>query len=60
VGVILFGIISLILRKKKILALTGMLLAIAAAALGGSSVPINNTLHGGPAIGLDWFCLICY
>jgi len=34
-----------------------MLLAIAATALGGSSVQINNTLHDGPAIGLDWFLL---
>jgi sterol desaturase/sphingolipid hydroxylase (fatty acid hydroxylase superfamily) len=33
------------------------LLAIAATALGGSSVRINDTLHGGPAIGLDWFLL---
>src|SRR6202166_5357782 len=57
VGAVLFGIISSILRKKKILALTGMLFAIAATALGGSSVRINDTLHGGPAIGLDWFLL---
>ncbi|HET7891928.1 MAG TPA: hypothetical protein VFL34_10395, partial [Candidatus Sulfotelmatobacter sp.] len=54
---ILFGIISSITRKRKTLALTGMLLAIAAAALGGSSVQINNTLHDGPAIALDWFLL---
>ena len=52
VGAILFGIISVIKRKKKILGLTGMLLAIAATALGGSSVQINNNLHDGPAIGL--------
>ncbi|HMI51682.1 MAG TPA: sterol desaturase family protein [Candidatus Saccharimonadales bacterium] len=39
------------------MALTGMLLAIAATALGGSSVQINGTLHGGLAIGLDWFLL---
>jgi hypothetical protein len=57
VGAILFGIISSILRKKKILALTGMLLAVAATALGGSSVRINDTLQNGPAIGLDWFLL---
>src|SRR5437660_7622382 len=57
VGAILFGVISSILRKKKILALTGMLLAIAATALGGSSVPINETPRGGLAIGLDWFLL---
>src|ERR1700726_3625168 len=57
VAAIVFGIISSIRRKKKTLALTGMLLAIAATALGGSSVQINNTLHNGPAIGLDWFLL---
>src|SRR6185369_5433772 len=57
VAAILFGIISSIRRKKKVLALTGMLLAIAATALGGSSVQIHNSLHNGPAIGLDWFLL---
>jgi sterol desaturase/sphingolipid hydroxylase (fatty acid hydroxylase superfamily) len=57
VGAIFFGIISSITRKKKTLAVTGMLLAIAATALGGSSVQINNNLHDGPAIGLDWFLL---
>jgi sterol desaturase/sphingolipid hydroxylase (fatty acid hydroxylase superfamily) len=57
VAAILFGIISSILRKKKVLALTGMMLALAAAALGGSSVQINETLHAGPALGLDWFLL---
>ncbi len=57
VAAILFGIFSLIKRKKKILGLTGMLLAIAATALGGSSVQINSNLHDGPAIGLDWFLL---
>jgi sterol desaturase/sphingolipid hydroxylase (fatty acid hydroxylase superfamily) len=57
VGAILFGIISSITRKKKTLAMTGMLLALAATALGGSSVQINNSLHDGPAIGLDWFLL---
>ncbi|MEO8526946.1 MAG: sterol desaturase family protein, partial [Caldimonas sp.] len=48
---------SAILRKKKMLGLTGMLLALAATLLGGASVPINETLHDGPAIGLDWFLL---
>ena len=57
VGAILFGITSSIKRRKKTLALTGMLLALAATALGGSSVPINGTLRNGPAIGLDWFLL---
>jgi len=57
VGAIVFAIISSIRRKKKTLALTGMLLAITATALGGSSVQINGPLHSGPAIGLDWFLL---
>ena len=57
VAAIIFGIASSILRKKKVLAFTGMLLALAAAGLGGSSVPINQPLHDGPAIGLDWFLL---
>ena len=34
-----------------------MLFALAATLLGGASVPINETLHDGPAIGLDWFLL---
>ena len=57
VAAILFGVISSILRKKKILALAGTLLAIAATAWGGSSVQINENLRAGPAIGLDWFLL---
>lgn len=57
VGAAFFGILSSILRQKKVLALTGVLLAIAAAALGGSNVQIDKTLHDGPAIGLDWFLL---
>src|SRR5438067_9805131 len=57
VAAILFGVISSILRKKKILALIGMLLAIAATAWRGSSVQINEHLRDGPAIGLDWFLL---
>jgi sterol desaturase/sphingolipid hydroxylase (fatty acid hydroxylase superfamily) len=57
VGALIFGTISAILRRKKVLALTGLLLATAATLLGGSSVPINQTLRDGPAIGLDWFLL---
>ncbi|HVO57474.1 MAG TPA: sterol desaturase family protein [Dongiaceae bacterium] len=57
VGAIFFSVLSAILRKKRTLALTGMLLAIAATAIGGWSVPINQKLHDGPAIGFDWFLL---
>jgi len=57
VGAAILAIFSSILRKKKALAVTGLLLAIAATALGGSTVRINEPLHDGPAIGLDWFLL---
>jgi len=54
---LLFGLLSAMLRRKKVLGLTGMALALAATLLGGASVPINGALHEGPAIGLDWFLL---
>ncbi len=57
VGAIVFGVVSAMLRRKKILALTGMAFALGATLLGGASVPINDTLREGPAIGLDWFLL---
>ncbi len=52
---IILGVASAFLRKKKVLGLTGILFALAATLLGGASVPINETLRDGPAIGLDWF-----
>jgi sterol desaturase/sphingolipid hydroxylase (fatty acid hydroxylase superfamily) len=57
VAAILLGVVSAMLRRKKVLALTGMLFALGATLLGGANVPINETLHDGPAIGLDWFLL---
>jgi lathosterol oxidase len=54
---IFFGVVSAMLRRKKVLALTGMAFALAATLLGGASVPINEELTNGPAIGLDWFLL---
>src|ERR1700731_2907055 len=44
VGAIILGVVSAMLRKKKALALTGMLFSLAATLLGGASVPINGTL----------------
>jgi sterol desaturase/sphingolipid hydroxylase (fatty acid hydroxylase superfamily) len=55
---IILGVASAILRRKKILGLTGMLFALAATLLGGASVPINEALHDRYfVIGLDWFLL---
>jgi len=57
VGALILGVVSAFLRRKKVLGLTGMLLALTATLLGGASVPINGSLHDGPSIGLDWFLL---
>jgi lathosterol oxidase len=57
VAAILCGVASAMLRRKKALALAGILSALLASLLGGASVPINQDLHQGPAIGLDWFLL---
>ena len=57
VAAIVLGVVSAMLRRKKVLALTGLLFALGATLLGGASVPINDTLREGPAIGLDWFLL---
>jgi sterol desaturase/sphingolipid hydroxylase (fatty acid hydroxylase superfamily) len=58
VAAIVLGVISAMLRKKKVLGLTGMLFALAATWLGGASVPINETLHASKmSLGLDWFLL---
>jgi sterol desaturase/sphingolipid hydroxylase (fatty acid hydroxylase superfamily) len=57
VAAVAFGVISSLLRKKKTLALTGMLLAIASTAWGGSSVKVNGSQLNGMTIGMDWFLL---
>jgi sterol desaturase/sphingolipid hydroxylase (fatty acid hydroxylase superfamily) len=57
VAAVAFGVISSLLRKKKTLALTGMLLAIAATAWGGSNVRVNGSQLNGITIGMDWFLL---
>jgi len=59
VGAILFGITSSILAQERTLAFTGLLLATAAAVLGGSSVQINGNLRNGPAIAWIGSCLTC-
>src|SRR6267154_1776879 len=57
VAAVAFGVLSSLLRKKKTLAVTGMLLAIAATAWGGSSVKVNEGQIAGITIGMDWFLL---
>ena len=49
--------ISAILRQRKVLALTGGLLAAVAALLGGGSTPLPKEVASHYGIGLDWFLL---
>lgn len=56
-GSMVFGVLSALLRKRKVLAFTGMVFGLIATVLGGSTVVINETLTNGPAVGLDWFLL---
>ena len=51
------GVISVCLRRRKILGMTGIALTLVAALLGGSRVPIDGELQTGPFLGLDWFVL---
>jgi len=49
--------ISAVLRQRKVLALTGGLLAATAALLGGGSTPLPNEVGSHYGIGFDWFLL---
>lgn len=51
------GVISVCLRHRKILGMTGIGLTLVAALLGGSRVPLDGELRSGPFLGLDWFVL---
>ncbi|HEY2781390.1 MAG TPA: sterol desaturase family protein [Steroidobacteraceae bacterium] len=52
-----FAAASAIMRQRKVLALTGAALALAAAALGGGTVPLPQEVGTKYGIGLDWFLL---
>jgi lathosterol oxidase len=52
-----FAAASAIMRQRKILALTGAALALAAAALGGGTIPLPQEVGTKYGIGLDWFLL---
>ena len=53
----LLGIVSLSLRRNKMLGGIAVTTTMAAALLGGSQVPIAGELRSGPFLGLDWFLL---
>ncbi len=51
------GVISVCLRRRKVLGMAGISLTLVAALLGGSRVPVDGELQTGPFLGLDWFLL---
>ncbi len=57
----LAGALSLMLRRRKVLGLTGCGLSLLAALLGGGQAGASRntpaSLGGGPTLGLDWFLL---
>jgi len=57
VSAFIAGVISVCLRRRKILGMVGISLTLIAALLGGSRVPLDGELQNGPFLGLDWFLL---
>jgi lathosterol oxidase len=53
----LLGFVAALLRRRKILAATGIALSLAASLLGGADVPIDGPPGGRVYLGLDWFLL---
>jgi lathosterol oxidase len=51
------GVVSVCVRRRKVLGMVGILLTLVAALLGGSRVPLDGELQSGPFLGLDWFLL---
>jgi lathosterol oxidase len=51
------GVVSVCLRRRKILGMVGISFTLVAALLGGSRVPLDGELQSGPFLGLDWFLL---
>jgi sterol desaturase/sphingolipid hydroxylase (fatty acid hydroxylase superfamily) len=53
----LLGFLSAVLRRRKVLAVTGISAALLAVLLGGSDVPLGEVGHSRFYLGLDWFVL---
>lgn len=52
------GLLSTVLRRRKVLGATGMILALAASLSGGGNVPVEGPVPSSSVyLGLDWFLL---
>jgi sterol desaturase/sphingolipid hydroxylase (fatty acid hydroxylase superfamily) len=54
---LVLGAISAILRERKVLGLTGVLLALVAVLFGGASAPLPEHVDTKIGLGVDWFLL---
>ncbi len=57
VSAFLLGVVSVCLRDRKRMGMTGIVLVLIATLLGGSRVPITRLQDDGLFLGLDWFLL---
>ena len=57
VGGFFLGIVSIILRKQRVLGFTALAVILASVALGGSRAQNQLQLHSDVYLGLDWFLL---
>jgi lathosterol oxidase len=54
---VLLGLFSVARRRRKVLGLTGIFLAVSAMALGGAAVPLPAAVETKFGLGLEWFAL---
>jgi lathosterol oxidase len=57
VAAFVLGVVSVFLRRHRVLGLTGLALATMAVLLGGSRVPADRPVVSSTYLGLDWFLL---
>src|SRR5947207_13075499 len=54
---VMLGLFSVARRRRKVLGLTGIFLAVSAMALGGAAVPLPDSVETKFGLGLEWFAL---
>ena len=54
---VVLGLFNVARRRRKVLGLTGIALAISAMALGGAAVPLPESVETKFGLGLEWFAL---
>src|SRR5438105_3995054 len=54
---VLLGLFNVARRRRKVLGLTGIFLAVAAMALGGAAVPLPDSVDTKFGLGVEWFAI---